>query len=50
MKTYFKYIFLLLVLIVSSCKEEEQEKPKVNLVEPTVKPTDSEFECFGCGS
>jgi ribonucleoside-diphosphate reductase alpha chain len=28
----------------------KQEKPKVNLVEPTVKPTDSEFECFGCGS
>jgi ribonucleoside-diphosphate reductase alpha chain len=27
-----------------------QDKPKVNLVEPTVKPTDSEFECFGCGS
>jgi ribonucleoside-diphosphate reductase alpha chain len=28
----------------------KQEKPKVNLVEPTTKPTDSEFECFGCGS
>jgi ribonucleoside-diphosphate reductase alpha chain len=28
----------------------KQEKPKVNLVEQTVKPTDSEFECFGCGS
>ena len=26
------------------------EKPKVNLIEETVKPTDSEFECFGCGS
>jgi hypothetical protein len=33
MKTYFKYIFLLLVLIVSSCKEEEQEKPKVTYKE-----------------
>jgi hypothetical protein len=28
----------------------KQEKPKVNLVETTTKPTDSEFECFGCGS
>lgn len=28
----------------------KQEKPKVNLVENTSKPTDSEFECFGCGS
>jgi ribonucleoside-diphosphate reductase alpha chain len=28
----------------------KQEKPKVNLVDPTTKPTDSEFECFGCGS
>jgi ribonucleoside-diphosphate reductase alpha chain len=28
----------------------KQEKPKVNIVENTTKPTDSEFECFGCGS
>jgi ribonucleoside-diphosphate reductase alpha chain len=28
----------------------KQEKPKVNIVETTTKPTDSEFECFGCGS
>jgi ribonucleoside-diphosphate reductase alpha chain len=26
------------------------ETPKVNLIENTTKPTDSEFECFGCGS
>jgi ribonucleoside-diphosphate reductase alpha chain len=26
------------------------DKPKVNLVEGVGKPTDSEFECFGCGS
>ena len=29
MKTFFKYIFVLLILTVSSCKEEEKEKPKV---------------------
>jgi hypothetical protein len=29
---------------------DKQEKPKVNIVENTTKPTDSEFECFGCGS
>ena len=29
MKTFFNYFFLLLVLSVLSCKEEEQEKPKV---------------------
>jgi ribonucleoside-diphosphate reductase alpha chain len=30
----------------------EKQTPKVNVipVDPTVKPTDSEFECFGCGS
>ena len=28
----------------------KQEKPKVNVIETTIKPTDSEFECFGCGS
>jgi hypothetical protein len=30
----------------------EKQTPKVNIipVDPTVKPTDSEFECFGCGS
>ena len=26
------------------------DKPKINLIEEVVKPTDSEFECFGCGS
>jgi len=26
------------------------ETPKVNLIENNTKPTDSEFECFGCGS
>jgi ribonucleoside-diphosphate reductase alpha chain len=26
------------------------DKPKVNLIEGTTKPTDSDFECFGCGS
>ena len=26
------------------------ETPKVNIIENTTKPTDSEFECFGCGS
>ena len=28
----------------------KQEKPKVNIVENTTKPVDSDFECFGCGS
>ena len=30
----------------------EKQTPKVNVIpiDPTVKPTDSEFECFGCGS
>jgi ribonucleoside-diphosphate reductase alpha chain len=28
----------------------KQEKPKVSVIESTTKPTDSEFECFGCGS
>ena len=28
----------------------KQEKPKVSVIETTTKPTDSEFECFGCGS
>ena len=26
------------------------DKPKINLIEEVIKPTDSEFECFGCGS
>ena len=26
------------------------DKPKINLIEGVVQPTDSEFECFGCGS
>ncbi len=26
------------------------EIPKVNIIEGTIKPTDSDFECFGCGS
>jgi ribonucleoside-diphosphate reductase alpha chain len=26
------------------------ETPKVNIIEGTTKPIDSEFECFGCGS
>jgi ribonucleoside-diphosphate reductase alpha chain len=26
------------------------EIPKVNIIEGTTKPTDSDFECFGCGS
>jgi ribonucleoside-diphosphate reductase alpha chain len=26
------------------------DKPNINLIEGVVKPTDSEFECFGCGS
>ena len=37
MKTSIKYIFVLLVLIVSSCKEEEQEKPKVTYRETPVE-------------
>ena len=26
------------------------DKPKINLIEEVIKPIDSEFECFGCGS
>jgi ribonucleoside-diphosphate reductase alpha chain len=26
------------------------ESPKININKDTIKPTDSEFECFGCGS
>lgn len=26
------------------------ETPKVNIIDGTTKPSDSEFECFGCGS
>ena len=26
------------------------EVPKVDIIKETTKPTDSEFECFGCGS
>jgi hypothetical protein len=29
---------------------DKSETPKVNIIETNVKPTDSEFECFGCGS
>jgi ribonucleoside-diphosphate reductase alpha chain len=28
----------------------KNETPKVNIIETNTKPTDSEFECFGCGS
>ena len=30
----------------------EKQTPKLDVIpfDPTIKPTDSEFECFGCGS
>lgn len=37
MNTPFKYIFLLLVVIFSGCKEEEQEKPKVTYKETPIE-------------